>query len=217
MVQLDFAQRQLICNIIYVGPAGAGKRTSLRAIAKQIPANMVLQKSSAESGGAMMVVDLHDDRLHGNVLKTRVIIKSTGAPRPDQVAFDTLLNDIDGVIFVGDSQLHRLDANQSALEELANGLRCHGLSLSELPHIFQWNKSEMPDAVLDSDLNRRFNRFDAPSVTSTALLGRGIEGALETVTRAVLSRFSKRSCRCRFYLQSHDLAARSRKRLPMQE
>src|SRR5262245_20553387 len=109
---------------------------------------------------------------------------------PGQVYYNAtrklVLTGADGVVFVGDSQRERLEANIESLENLKENLREHGISLEALPHIFQYNKRDLPTAAAQEELESTLNRLAAPSFATVATTGAGIFEALEAMTRAVI-------------------------------
>jgi hypothetical protein len=115
---------------------------------------------------------------------------------PGQVYFSAtrklVLTGADGIVFVADSQLVRMDANQESLEDLSANLAEHGRSLSQIPHTFQWNKRDITDAATEGELDRRFNLFAAPTTPSIALRGVGVFDSLEKITRLVVDAYKAR-------------------------
>jgi hypothetical protein len=100
-----------------------------------------------------------------------------------------VLNGVDGLVFVADTQAARLDANLESLDDLNANLADQGRKLSTLPHLFQWNKRDLPDLAPLDDLDRRLNLFGAPSVPTVATRGEGVFDVLERITRLVIEAY----------------------------
>jgi hypothetical protein len=100
-----------------------------------------------------------------------------------------VLSGADGLVFVADTQAARLDANLESLDDLNGNLAEQGRKLSSIPHVFQWNKRDLPDIVPLDELDRRLNLFGAPSLPSVATRGDGVFDVLERVTRSVLEAY----------------------------
>jgi signal recognition particle receptor subunit beta len=70
---------------------------------------------------------------------------------PGQVFYNTsrkiILQGVDGIVFVADSAPNRLRANAESLRNLRENLAEHNLQLSEIPHVIQINKRDLPDAL----------------------------------------------------------------------
>jgi hypothetical protein len=115
---------------------------------------------------------------------------------PGQVYYNAtrrlVLTGADGIVMVVDSQRARADANVESLANLQDNLVEHGRALNETPHIFQYNKRDLPDLLEIEELEQKLNHFEAPSFATVATNGEGIYEALEGVTRAVLEDFERR-------------------------
>src|SRR5690606_18648984 len=99
----------------------------------------------------------------------------------------------DGLVFVADSQPSRMDANLESLQNLRDNLREHGLELSKVPHVFQYNKRDLDDVVAIDELERALNAHKAPALPTWAALGDGMYEALETIARLVLDSFEEKA------------------------
>src|SRR3954447_9111273 len=186
--------RELVFKVVYYGPGLGGKTTSLQHIHAT---------TRAEHRGKMVSLATPVDRtLYFDFLPIRLpSVHGMGVRLqlftvPGQVYYNAtrklVLTGADGLVMVFDSQSDRIDANSESLENLHENLTAHGRSLAEVPHVIQYNKRDLADALPISDLEQRYNRFAAPSFGSVAMTGEGIYEALESVTRAVLEHFEAR-------------------------
>ena len=70
---------------------------------------------------------------------------------PGQVFYDAsrklILKGVDGVIFVADSQVERMDANVEAIENLVINLKTQGYDLLTIPYVLQLNKRDLPNVA----------------------------------------------------------------------
>jgi GTPase SAR1 family protein len=112
---------------------------------------------------------------------------------PGQVYYDAtrklVLTGVDAVVFVADSQRLRLEANLECLDNLRVNLREHGRELEALPHVFQYNKRDLPEVAPIEELERELNRHGAPAFPTVATTGEGIFEALEAIVRLTLRDF----------------------------
>jgi signal recognition particle receptor subunit beta len=80
---------------------------------------------------------------------------------PGQVFYDAsrklILKGVDGVVFVADSQIARIEANQESLENLRTNLAEQGYSLDKLPYVVQYNKRDMPEIATVEELRELLN------------------------------------------------------------
>lgn len=70
---------------------------------------------------------------------------------PGQVFYNAtrkmVLKGTDGVVFVADSQRQMMDANIESLKNLEENLNAYGKTLEKIPHVIQFNKRDLSNAV----------------------------------------------------------------------
>src|SRR6185436_16643611 len=80
---------------------------------------------------------------------------------PGQVFYDAsrklILKGVDGVVFVADSQLDRLEANVESLENLRQNLREQGYNPDAIPLVVQYNKRDLPRVAPLDELRQLLN------------------------------------------------------------
>src|SRR5688572_10703408 len=143
MVFFNYATMQMAAKIVYYGPGLCGKTTNLHHI---------YSKTSPQSRGEMVSLETETDRT---------------------LFFDLLPIDVDGIVFVADSQKAMLEANSDSAHNLRENLAEIGLDLDEIPLVLQLNKRDLPGtatvdemlAVLDPE--RRYEHVE--SVASTGV------------------------------------------------
>lgn len=186
--------REVVFKVVYYGPGLGGKTTSLQHIhATTRPEHRGKMVSLATPVDRTLYFDFLPIRLP-NVRGLGVRLQLFTVP--GQVYYNAtrklVLTGADGLVIVFDSQVDRLDANSESLENLHENLTAHGRTLADVPHVIQYNKRDLADALPIADLEQRYNRFGAPSFGSVAMTGEGVYEALESVTRAVLEHFESR-------------------------
>lgn len=186
--------RELVFKVVYYGPGLGGKTTSLQ---------YVHATAKPEHRGKMVSLATPVDRtLYFDFLPIRVPhvrgmnVKLQLFTVPGQVHYNAtrklVLTGADGIVLVYDSQAARADANLETLDNLRDNLLAHGRSISEMPHVVQYNKRDLFDVVPIDELDRQLNRAGAPSFATTATTGEGVYESLEAITRAVLDDFERR-------------------------
>ncbi|HEV8551221.1 MAG TPA: gliding motility protein [Polyangiaceae bacterium] len=186
--------REVVFKVVYYGPGLGGKTTSLQHVhATTRPEHRGKMVSLATPVDRTLYFDFLPIRLpsvHGMGVRLQLFTV------PGQVYYNAtrklVLTGADGLVMVFDSQGDRIDANSESLENLHENLTAHGRSLADVPHVIQYNKRDLSDALPISELEQRYNRLGAPSFGSVAMTGEGVYEALEAVTRAVLERFEER-------------------------
>lgn len=191
MASLNTAARELVLKIVYYGPGLGGKTTSLQALHDAAP---------AERRGKLVSLATPVDRtLYFDFLPLRLPPLRGLAVRlqlftvPGQVYFNAtrrlVLSGADGVVFVADSQSERIDANLESLENLRENLAEHGRDLATLPHVFAYNKRDLPELISLDELDRQLNAHRAPSFGTIATSGEGVQQTLDTITKLVLDAY----------------------------
>ncbi|HWZ87403.1 MAG TPA: GTPase domain-containing protein, partial [Polyangiaceae bacterium] len=186
--------RELVFKVVYYGPGLGGKTTSLQYIHAT---------AKPEHRGKMVSLATPVDRtLYFDFLPIRVPnvrgmnVKLQLFTVPGQVHYNAtrklVLTGADGIVLVYDSQSARMDANLETLDNLRDNLSAHGRTISEMPHVVQYNKRDLFDVMPIDELDRQLNRAGAPSFATTATTGEGVYESLEAITRAVLEDFERR-------------------------
>ncbi len=124
MAFIDYSMKQLAAKVVYYGPGMSGKTTNLQ---------WVFEHTSADSRGEMLT--LEDS--NGNTVGYDVLPVYVGSIAgfntqiqlytvPGSALFPSgrkmLLQGVDGVVFVADSQQPMLEANIASLRELTENL-----------------------------------------------------------------------------------------------
>ena len=80
---------------------------------------------------------------------------------PGQVYYNAsrklILKGVDGIVFVGDSQIERMEANQEAMQNLYDNMAEYGYDLTKMPFVIQYNKRDLPNAAPISELQAALN------------------------------------------------------------
>jgi signal recognition particle receptor subunit beta len=80
---------------------------------------------------------------------------------PGQVYYNAsrklILKGVDGIVFVGDSQVERMEANQEAMQNLYDNMAEYGYDLTKMPFVIQYNKRDLPNAAPIKELQASMN------------------------------------------------------------
>ena len=114
---------------------------------------------------------------------------------PGQVFYDAsrklILKGVDGVVFVADSQIARMEANIESMENLRTNLAEQGYSLEKLPYVIQYNKRDMPAVAPVEELRTVLNPQGVPDFEGVASTGIGVFETLKQVAKLVLTELKK--------------------------
>ncbi|MCM2280779.1 MAG: ADP-ribosylation factor-like protein [Bdellovibrionaceae bacterium] len=191
MAFINQEAKEIHCKVVYYGPSLGGKTTNMQ---------WVYQNAVKKHEGASELFDfpaspertLFFDFLPFEVgeirgLRTRFHLYTV----PGQVVYDSsrrlILKGLDGVIFVADSQLERMDENIEALKNLERNLEVQGYDIKEVPLIIQYNKRDLPNIASVAELRAALNKYNAPDFEGNAAIGRGVMESLRTVSKAIVT------------------------------
>jgi signal recognition particle receptor subunit beta len=114
---------------------------------------------------------------------------------PGQVFYDAsrklILKGVDGVVFVADSQLERMDANLESLENLGVNLAEQGYDSNKVPTVIQYNKRDLPNVLSLEDLRKEINARGIPEYQAIAPTGVGVFDTLKAIAKLVLTELRK--------------------------
>lgn len=192
---INYSSREINCKIVYYGPGLCGKTTNLQYI---------YQKTSPEAKGKMISLATETERTLffdflplslGEIrgFKTRFHLYTV----PGQVFYDAsrklILKGVDGVVFVADSQVERMEANIESLDNLRQNLAEQGYNLDRLPYVVQYNKRDLPNVVPSEELRPVLNPTNVPDYDGVATTGVGVFDTLKAVAKLVLTELKRGS------------------------
>jgi len=186
---INYSSREINCKLVYYGPGLGGKTTNLQ---------FIYARTSPEAKGKMISLATETERTLffdflplslGEIrgFKTRFHLYTV----PGQVFYDAsrklILKGVDGVVFVADSQVERMEANIESLENLRLNLTEQGYNLDKLPYIIQYNKRDLPNAAPLDELKQVLNPTHMPEFEACATTGVGVFETLKAIAKAVLT------------------------------
>jgi signal recognition particle receptor subunit beta len=190
---INYLSREINCKIVYYGPGLCGKTANLQYIyGKTNPTargKMISLATETERTLFFDFLPLALGEIRG--FKTRFHLYTV----PGQVFYDAsrklILKGVDGVVFVADSQLARMEANLESMENLRSNLAEQGYSLDNLPFVVQFNKRDMPGCVPLDELRTQLNPQNVPDFEAIAPQGVGVFDTLKAVAKLVLQELRK--------------------------
>jgi hypothetical protein len=190
---INYMAREINCKIVYYGPGLCGKTTNLQYIYKrtnpEAKGKMISLATETERTLFFDFLPLSLGEIRG--FKTRFHLYTV----PGQVFYDAsrklILKGVDGVIFVADSQLERLEANQESLDNLRTNLADHGYSLEKMPYVIQYNKRDLPNALPLEELRQLLNPIGVLDYEASARTGQGVFETLKAVSKLVLTELKR--------------------------
>jgi signal recognition particle receptor subunit beta len=98
---------------------------------------------------------------------------------------------VDGVVFVADSQIERMEANLESAENLRTNLAEQGYDLDRIPYVVQYNKRDLPNIASVEELRRLLNPRTVPEYQAVAPTGVGVFDTLKAVAKLVLTELKR--------------------------
>jgi len=173
MSMINYASREINCKIVYYGPGLGGKTTNLEHVYQKVSPNTrgKLISLATESERTLFFDFLPVDLGTIRGFKTRFHLYTV----PGQVYYNAsrklILKGVDGIVFVADSQVDRMEANQEAMQNLYDNMAEYGYDLTRMPFVVQYNKRDLPNAAplaeLQAALNPGWEVTDAPRQRNT--------------------------------------------------
>jgi mutual gliding-motility protein MglA len=102
-----------------------------------------------------------------------------------------ILKGVDGVVFVADSQIERMESNMESMDDLKINLSEQGYELEKLPFVIQHNKRDLPNIMPIEDMNKLINFRADPWFEAVAVTGKGVFETLKAVAKQVLFELKK--------------------------
>jgi signal recognition particle receptor subunit beta len=190
---VNYRDREINCKIVYCGPSLGGKTTNIKAIHGSLPAQ---HKSD------LQIIDTIDDRtlffdyFSLNVsqirgMKARFLVYAVPGQAYYKNTRKMVLQGVDGVVFVADSDASRLEDNAESLEDLKGLLSEHGYDYATLPLVLQFNKRDLPQIVSVDELEKKLNDKGSRSFEAIAIECVGVVETFKAICAEVISKLNQ--------------------------
>jgi signal recognition particle receptor subunit beta len=190
---INYSSREINCKIVYYGPGLCGKTTNLQYVYK---------KTNPDQKGKLISLATETERTLffdflplalGDIkgFKVRFHLYTV----PGQVFYAAsrklILKGVDGVVFVADSQIERMEANIESLDDLRINLAEQGYDLDKLPFTIQYNKRDLANVAPLDNMNALLNPKNIPHFEGVAPIGTGVFETLKNIAKQVLIELKK--------------------------
>ncbi len=195
MALINYAAREINVKIVYYGPGLSGKTTNIKYIYEKLAPDLKGQLVSvATEQERTLFFDFLPIDL-GNVrgFKTRFHLYTV----PGQVFYNAsrklILKGVDGIVFVADSQIERMDENIESFENMIENLESYGMKLEDIPYVLQYNKRDLPNIASVEELQKNLNKDGVPYFEAVATKGMGVFETLKEIAKMVIRHLSSRA------------------------
>ncbi|MEM7246451.1 MAG: hypothetical protein AAF533_13960 [Acidobacteriota bacterium] len=184
-----FRGKQIELKLVYYGPAMCGKTTNLEQLHELLKPEL--------RGKLMSMNNVRDDRtIFFDLLPLNVpfgngyTLSAQLYTVPGQVAYNhtrkMVLQGVDGLVFVADSQPSAVKANAFSFQNLMNNLEELKVDGKSMPLVVQFNKRDLPGVRPMEELTAAWKARGVPCYPAIASKG---EGVLETLVGALRKTF----------------------------
>lgn len=190
---INYGLNQIDLKIVYYGPGFSGKTTNLEwahsHINPDLRSDILNLKTKEDRTIFFDFMQFEVGKIKGLTPKFNLYT----VPGQDiyTVSRKIILNGVDGIIYVADSDKNRMRDNLFTLIDLVKNLRANKHRVEEFPIIMQYNKRDLDDAAPVDYLRKTLNRFSAPDFEACAVKGDGVFECLKTAIELVVQRVTK--------------------------
>jgi signal recognition particle receptor subunit beta/biotin carboxyl carrier protein len=188
MAKASRDRAEVNARVVYWGVEGSGKRANLNTVyAKLRPdhrGGLRAEPTRLDPSVAYQVLPIELGEIAG--VRTRIeMIAAPGGPEQAPTR-KQLLDQVDGLVLVIDSQGEKVDENVESFQELHQTLESYGRSLEEVPLVVQYNKRDLANAYALEELHRRLDIQGAAVFEAVATEGTGVLETLSTISKRVI-------------------------------
>src|SRR3989339_326464 len=192
---INYSTKEINCKIVYYGAGSSGKSTNLQYIYK---------KTSPEAKGKMVSLSSENDstlffdflplslgELKG--YKTRFHLYTIPGQQFFASSRKLILKGVDGIVFVIDSQVERMEANLDTLEDLKINLKEQNYDVDKIPLVFQYNKRDLPNVSAAPELQELINPHQLhPDFEAVAVKGQGVFESFKSVAKLIINELKRK-------------------------
>ncbi|MDH3520303.1 MAG: ADP-ribosylation factor-like protein [Myxococcales bacterium] len=188
MAKISAESTEVNARIVYWGVEGAGKKTSLRKVVTKLrPDHRGEMRSIAtplDPSVSYTVLPIELGEIGG--VRTRIEMLAVPGAAEQAPTRKQLLDQVDGIVFVVDSQRERIAENVASLDELRKALADYARSIEQIPLVIQYNKRDLSDPYVLEELHRRLAVGNATVFEAVATEGTGLLQTLSTISKKVI-------------------------------
>lgn len=189
---INYGLNQIDLKIVYYGPGFSGKTTNLEWVHSHLDptlrSDLLNLKTKEDRTIFFDFMQFEVGKIKGLTPKFNLYT----VPGQDiyTVSRKIILNGVDGIVYVADSNRDRMRDNLFTLIDLVKNLRVNKHQVENFPIIIQYNKRDLEHALPVDYLRKTLNRFCAPDFEACAIQGIGVFECLKKALELVVNRVS---------------------------
>lgn len=186
MIELPGAPTARTLTLVYTGPPGSGKRSTLRELHRQLapayPADLVTL--DPEDPG--LRVDLLTIFVRGRSTWPTLVRVYALSPVPRfEAVHHVLLGRADGVVFVADARTAQQRRNVEVFRALQKCCQRIGKGPSPFPLVLQFNRMDLLDSIREEEARQAWGSGGVPMTFTSSDAGWGVLETFELLARLV--------------------------------
>jgi hypothetical protein len=191
MPHINYDNKEVTFKLVYYGPGMSGKTTNLvqihHLLAPDLKGDLVSLDTDEERTLFFDFFPLEIGDIMGYALRFNLYTV------PGQIYYEAtrklLLDGADGVVFVADSQSHRVEENLVSFDMLHSNMREYRMDIDRFPLVLQYNKRDCEDPIEVGSLERKIGLSHLPVHEAVAFQGEGVMETIRTLSKQVVRRF----------------------------
>ena len=191
MTHINKSKKEINSKILLIGGQKCGKKTTLQAIFSQTTPEInnpkiTLTKDNTKSPFKFLPIssgfikDYHL-KIHLYTLPTSNVYEST---------LSMLTENLDGIIYLIDSQIDSLINNEEYIKTVKNKLAKRSIDIDSLVQVFQYNKRDLKNTIPTHLLHKHFNSKNHPEIETVATKGIGTLEIIEKISHQLSKNIS---------------------------
>ncbi len=189
---INYKTREINCKIVYVGPSLGGKTTNIQFIHHSAPSEFRTPLQSINTDGDRTLFfdyfALNLAEIHG--FRTKFLIYGVPGQPYYKSTRKMVLNGVDGLVFIADSDQMRFSDNIESLLDLKGLLKEYGYSYNDIPLVMQYNKRDLPNITTVEEFDQVLNDKHCPRFEAVAIQGEGVVDTFKAICALVVDRLN---------------------------
>ncbi|MCY4320967.1 MAG: hypothetical protein OXC37_00965 [Bdellovibrionaceae bacterium] len=174
--------KEIHYKILYYGPEGSGKKSSLLYIQKHFNKNyMSFIELSFKKKLYAIILSI------GKIFSFKTFFHIYNLNNESKKQNEFLLRGTDGIIFVASSKIEDRQKNKDSFLEMEELLIAQGKNLFYFPLVLQYNKNDLPQKQDLKQLKMDLNKYNNKDFRSSCLKGVSIIEPLKYLCKLSLS------------------------------
>jgi len=190
MALVNYGTKEITFKLVYYGTGLGGKTTNLKVIHSQLSPQTrgELVSLATETERTLFFDFMPLDLGTINGFKARISMYTVPGQEEYNKSRKLILRDVDGIVFVADSNITRSEENIISLNNMMENLNEYRLTLEDIPWVLQYNKRDLTTAMPVERMETELNKLKVPAYEAIALDGKGVFATLKAITKMMLQR-----------------------------